>query len=78
LGGCLQQEYEGEQNSEAHRNDSCGMPTVVTFDDHRSRGHSQCFGFHVLLPLRVGTAGLGPLPSIPISVPIKPSDVAGA
>jgi hypothetical protein len=25
------------------------MPTVVTFDDDRSRGHSQSFGLHVFL-----------------------------
>jgi hypothetical protein len=49
LGGCLQQEYEGEQKSNAHRHDPCGMPTVVTFDDDRSRGHSQSFGLHVFL-----------------------------
>jgi hypothetical protein len=32
---CLQQEYEGKQESDAHRNDSCGMPTVVAFDRNR-------------------------------------------
>jgi hypothetical protein len=53
------------------------MPAVVTFDDNRSRGHSRCFGFHVLLPLRVGTAGLDLLLPIPISRPMKPSDVGG-
>ena len=60
LRGRLQQEYEDEEKSKAHAHDSCGMPTVVAFDGNRSSGLDLCLGFHVLLPLRIGTAGLDP------------------
>lgn len=59
----LQQEYEGEQESEARRNDSRGVPTVVVLDGNRSRGLGRrCLGRH-LSPTFAGPAA----PPAPIS-----------